>query len=47
MFNPVQNINNSSVEQTLNNGTFCNLQVSIWTASKKVPTGEVSLGATD
>ena len=34
-------------QSTLNNGTFCNLQVSIWTASKKVPTGEVSLGNTD
>jgi hypothetical protein len=37
----------SSIEQTLNNGTFCSLQVSIWTASKKVPTGEVQLGETD
>ena len=36
-----------STEQTLNNGTFCNLRVSIWTASKKVPTGEVQLGETD
>jgi len=37
----------STTEQTLNNGTFCNLQVSIWTASKKMPTGEVHLGDTD
>ena len=37
----------STTERTLNNGTFCNLQVSIWTASKKVPTGEVHLGETD
>jgi hypothetical protein len=36
-----------STEETLNNGTFCNLRVSIWTASKKVPTGEVELGETD
>lgn len=40
-------MSNSSTEQTLNNGTFCNLRVSIWTASKKVPTGEVQLGDTD
>ena len=33
--------------QTLNNGTFCNLQVSIWTASKKVGTNSVDLGETD
>ena len=37
----------STNNQTLNNGTFCNLQVSIWTASKKVGTTSVDLGETD
>ena len=37
----------TDINQTLNNGTFCNLQVSIWTASKKVATGTVNLGETD
>jgi hypothetical protein len=36
--------NNISV---LNSGTFCNLQVSIWTASKKVGTSSIDLGETD
>lgn len=38
---------NTDVQSTLSNGTFCNLQVSIWTASRKVATGSVDLGDTD
>ncbi|MBF0243889.1 MAG: hypothetical protein HQL31_01280 [Planctomycetes bacterium] len=37
----------SNVQNALNSGTFCNLQISIWTASKKVPTNSVQLGETD
>lgn len=33
-----------NIEDTLNKGTFCNLQISIWTASRKVPTGTVTIG---
>lgn len=34
----------TEIEQTLNNGTFCSLSISIWQASKKVAKGMVEIG---